>query len=62
MESSGCDEIPIAELLKYAPEIVFEHMIANIFNRLASNNECPKDQPWHPNPAAETRKSSRSNI
>ena len=40
-KSSGCDEIPI-ELLKYAPEIVFEH-IANIFNRLASNNECPKE-------------------
>ena len=39
-KSSGCDEIPI-ELIMYAPDSVNES-IAEIFNKIGSDGDCPK--------------------
>ena len=40
-KSPGCDEIP-AELIMYAPDCVYES-IAEIFNQIASDGDCPKE-------------------
>lgn len=40
-KSPGCDEIPV-ELIKYAPDVIHKY-IAEIFNKMASNNECPSE-------------------
>ena len=40
-KSPGCDEIP-AELIMYVPDCVYES-IAEIFNQIASDGDCPKE-------------------
>ena len=40
-KSPGCDEIPV-ELIMYAPDCVYES-IAEIFNQIASDSDCPKE-------------------
>ena len=40
-KSPGCDEIPV-ELIMYAPDCVYES-IAEIFNQIASDGDCPKE-------------------
>ena len=40
-KSPGCDEIPV-ELIMYAPDCVYEG-IAEIFNQIASDGDCPKE-------------------
>ena len=40
-KSPGCDEMPV-ELIMYAPDCVYEG-IAEIFNQIASDGDCPKE-------------------
>ena len=40
-KSPGCDEMPV-ELIMYAPDCVYES-IAEIFNQIASDGDCPKE-------------------
>ena len=40
-KSPGCDEIPV-ELIMYAPDCVYQS-IAEIFNQIASDGDCPKE-------------------
>ena len=40
-ESPGCDKVPV-ELVMYAPDCVYES-IAEIFNQIASDGDCPKE-------------------
>ena len=40
-KTPGCDEIPV-ELIMYAPDCVYDS-IAEIFNQIASDGDCPKE-------------------